>query len=694
MKAALIKALQSTLAIVLALGAGIGIISIAAADSPPVEQWVQRFSLPDSDSRASAIAVDGSGNAYVTGSTWNHAIGQPVTGDIVTIKYSSSGAWQWTKTYNHTGSRIDQAQAIAVDSTGNAYVAGYGWGSGSNDFITIKYGTDGTELWVRTYDNSNRSAEAMALALDGRGNPVVTGYGNNAAGNSDYITVKYSADGTQLWEARYDGTGNGTDEANAIAIDPDGNACVTGSSAGPGGDYDFATVKYGGAGGTELWAKRYDGPDNNNDYGVTISTDASGNVFAAGNSYNNSGNSDYTIVKYSPNGTELWSSRYNGTGKDSYHASAIAVDGNGNAVVTGYGDEEYSDWCTVKYSTTGSLLWAASYTGPRHESGGWAIAVDGSDNTFVTGQVDKGWGSDYATVKYSPGGTQLWAARYHGPSDPDRHDRAMAIALLGSSVYVTGWSGSSNNNDFDYATLKYVQAPVLTSVRPDSAAQGRCHLTVTINGACLEGATAVSFGAGITVNRFSVNSATSITAVVCIDGNAAVGMRSISVTTPGGTATLPNAFKVTRWLMDNEAHSSPVVTAPATQAPPIINPVIVTQGASLSATTAAPGSPVTVTADIVNRSTAAGSKNIQVYVNGQPEASKGVNLGSGGSTQVAFSIARDEPGTYDVVVDSTPAGSFTVETAGQSGMLLIASSSLITLALIAGTVMLVRRKRT
>ena len=89
--------------------------------------------------------------------------------------------------------------------------------------------------------------------------------------------------------------------------------------------------------------------------------------------------------------------------------------------------------------------------------------------------------------------------------------------------------------------------PVLTvtSVAPNSGNQGQTLSSVVITGINLTGATAVSFGAGITVNSYTVNSATQITANITIAGAAATGARDVSVTTPGGTGTLTGGFTVT-----------------------------------------------------------------------------------------------------------------------------------------------------
>ncbi len=85
---------------------------------------------------------------------------------------------------------------------------------------------------------------AWAAAVDGSNNVIVTGYSTGSGSGYDYATIKYSSAGLPLWTNRYNGPGNGADEANAVVVDRSGNVIVTGFSGGSGSGYDFATIKY------------------------------------------------------------------------------------------------------------------------------------------------------------------------------------------------------------------------------------------------------------------------------------------------------------------------------------------------------------------------------------------------------------------------------------------------------------------
>ncbi|PYJ00008.1 MAG: hypothetical protein DMF00_09270 [Verrucomicrobia bacterium] len=218
--------------------------------------------------------------------------------DYATIKYNSTGQQQWVARYNGPGNSGDFASAIVVDSSGNVYVTGVSTGSGTGwDYATIKYNTSGTQQWVARYNGpGNLDDVAQAMAVDLSGNAYVTGKSQSSNGDTDYATIKYSASGAEQWVARYKGPGNSEDIATAIALDGSGNVVVTGYSTGSGTGYDFATIKYNGS-GTQQWVDRYNGPANGTDAGYAITVDTSGSAYATGERTSATG-TDYATIKY------------------------------------------------------------------------------------------------------------------------------------------------------------------------------------------------------------------------------------------------------------------------------------------------------------------------------------------------------------------------------------------------------------
>ncbi|UCG68659.1 MAG: SBBP repeat-containing protein, partial [Thermoplasmata archaeon] len=153
---------------------------------------------------------------------------------------------EWVAIYDGPRTGHDYARAIAVDSEGNIYVTGrssaiYGTGF---DYVTIKYDSDGNQLWIARYDGFNFDDRPSSIALDLKGNVYVTGFSYSPDTDEDYTTVKYDSSGNELWVARYDGPGDGWDWPQDIALDTSANVYVTGYSGGVGTRRDYATIKY------------------------------------------------------------------------------------------------------------------------------------------------------------------------------------------------------------------------------------------------------------------------------------------------------------------------------------------------------------------------------------------------------------------------------------------------------------------
>ena len=476
-------------------------------DTAGVQQWTARYNgAVNGDDAGIAITVDASQNVYVAGNSAGQSTftgGDSYNDDIVAIKYNSAGAEQWAARKNGAGNGTDQAAAIALDGSGNVFVAGSTENLGSYDYYILKYSSSGTLSASVTYDGSgNGDDRASAMTLDGAGNVYVTGSSAGTGSYLDYATVKYNNALLKTWEARYNGTGTADDGALGIALDGSSNVYVTGWSYGAGTSCDMTTVKYNSSGaeqwvarydgtgndldvatgisisqneiyvtgwsyggtsaddvvaikynaaGAEQWAQRLDGNGNAGDYSSAIAADGFGNSYVVGFTDGGSTGNDYTIVKYNTGGVKQWNDNYNGPANSLERPTAIASDNSGNVFVAGQSDGllTASDFITIKYDAAGNKLWEARFDGVGNTYDyATAIAVDNSGNVYVTGYSD----ADYLTVKYDASGSQLWTAKYDGPGNST--DFATAIAVASGNVYVTGRSYGSGSS-YDYATIKY-----------------------------------------------------------------------------------------------------------------------------------------------------------------------------------------------------------------------------------------------
>jgi len=438
-------------------------------DTDGREEWEARFNGPvNYDDQPYAVTVDDSGNVYVTGAT--SALEGNYT-DLATVKYNSAGVEQWAVFYNGPGNSWDSPAAIVVDNFGNVYVGGTVSASefepDRTDYVVIKYGRDGKQLWVNRYDGPGNQADFLSsLVIDQQANVYVTG-GSPFNTSYDCTTIKYSSAGVLQWLARYNGPEKLGDGGTAIALDQKGNIFVTGNSESRGTGFDGVTIKYDSLGG-EQWVDRYASPTNSNDMPTDIALDAFGNVYITGWSENAfSGdmiNFDMITIKYSSTGSQEWLARYNGSNNSSDYAFSLFVDASGYAYVTGFSldQDTNGDIVTIKYSPTGEQLWVARYDGPAHDfDRPQALTVDNQGNVYVTGQSPGTnadyTNSDYVTIKYRSDGTEDWIARYDGPAQ--RWDAAVAVALdNNNNVYVTGTSEKVVDEVYylpDIVTIKY-----------------------------------------------------------------------------------------------------------------------------------------------------------------------------------------------------------------------------------------------
>ncbi|MEO0082003.1 MAG: SBBP repeat-containing protein [candidate division WOR-3 bacterium] len=438
------------------------IVALALALPALSQTWVSRYDGPASDEdRAYGVAVDQSGCTYVTGTSW----GLGTSYDAATVKYGLAGDSLWIRRFNGVASGSDEGRAIAVRGTRVAVTGGCADPSLYTDILTIVYDNSGDSLWTALYNGPGTGNDmGLAVALDQAGNVYVTGYAQSDTAGWDFVTLKYDAAGNRQWVATY--STEFEDFASCIGLDPAGNVYVTGSSGNPYLlTWDFATVKYNSS-GVEQWAVRYDGPAGEDDEPHGLVVDVLGNVYVCGGSLDSTSGLDYVTIKYNPDGETLWVRRYNGPANGPDEAYAIGLDAAGNVYVTGssQGNGTEADYATVKYDPDGNLIWVSRYNGPA--SGfdeAHAIVVDAGGYVTVTGTSQgQGTGADYATVRYTPAGTEEWVNRYDGPNSG--YDEAMAMALDPTGgVCVTG---ASDGAVIDYATVRYPAVGITESPRP------------------------------------------------------------------------------------------------------------------------------------------------------------------------------------------------------------------------------------
>ena len=211
---------------------------------------------------------------------------------------------EWVRRYNGTDNWVDNAVAIVADENGNIYVTGESCETGRYyDYTTISYDPFGNIRWMAKYSSPDNYPDmATAMTIDSFGNIIVTGtsWGDYST-YYDYATIKYDSNGNELWVARYNTLQNFWDEARSVIADPQGNVYVSGISKdrnppGPTG-FNIATVKYD-PDGNELWVARYNCLDG---YSNAMALDDNGNIYVTGHSWvSYTNNYDYTTIATIP----------------------------------------------------------------------------------------------------------------------------------------------------------------------------------------------------------------------------------------------------------------------------------------------------------------------------------------------------------------------------------------------------------
>jgi hypothetical protein len=373
---------------------------------------------------ASGVALDGSGNFYVTGYTTGNLDGQTNAGlkDIFTMKFDAAGTKQWTKLLGTAAN--EEATAVAVDASGNVYITGYTDGNldgqtnaGGDDIFIAKYDTSGNLQWV-TLLGTPADEWGNGIALDASGNVYITGYtdgnldGQTNAGGDDIFIAKYDASGNLQWVTLL---GTPADDAgNAIASDASGNLYITGYTAGNlsgltnAGGKDVFLAAYNAA-GTKQWVALLGTPAD--DVGNAIALGPSAALCATGytggnlDGQTNAGGIDAFITAYNTSGTKQWTSLIGTSASDA--GNGVAFDASGNSYITGYTYGNLSslygsmgggsgggsqtnagsnDILAAKYDASGMNLWAGLMGTPANDSGA-AITLDQYGNSYIVGST-------------------------------------------------------------------------------------------------------------------------------------------------------------------------------------------------------------------------------------------------------------------------------------------------------------------
>jgi cyclophilin family peptidyl-prolyl cis-trans isomerase len=346
----------------------------------------------------------------------------------------------------------DEPSDIVLSDDGYVYVFGLSDNADDNkDYVVLKFSVEGALESEMRFDGPGNGLDiAVGGGADSDGNVYAGGFVTDQS--RDYCVVKFDGEGNKVWERFYDGAAGSIDSAEDVRVTTSGEVYITGSSYGTNG-YDFATVKYDTS-GSELWAKIYNGAANSSDYAAGVAVDGEDNCYVAGRSTTGTGY-DFAVVKYDIDGNEVWAETFDGDAHKDDEAKALAADGDGSVIVTGFSESSSGqDYLTVKYLSDGRGSWYKVYDGADGKNDvAVSCAVDDHNDVYVTGySFSSGNSADILTIKYSSGGAMLWERRYNG--DANGIDTAKDIVVKDGYVYVAGRSRGMDG-DYDGVVIKY-----------------------------------------------------------------------------------------------------------------------------------------------------------------------------------------------------------------------------------------------
>lgn len=433
------------------------VVATAKAQFPgpyvvPNKDWVQYYSQRSATGSA-PNALDANSNVYLTGYSGNTS-----TGNIITLKYDSTGVLQYSHSYNNGG--FDYGKAIKIDAAGNAYIAGSSDGGASGmDYVVIKLSPTGSQLWVKRYDQANDIDEARDICVDNNGDVYVTGK-SRSGGVYQIVTLKLDGTtGNITWTDIQ--AGNGLDnEASGITLDPSGTTVfITGSTTDATNGTDVITYAIN-TGGTLAWGPKItNGSANGNDAGsaiISLGTD----VVITGVIDNTTTGNDFTTIRYDGStGTIVWKKDYDFANTND-GATALARDSAGNVGVVG----KVINGTTYEYHTLLYTSFGFQYAVNVETTGLGGTWTDPkicndtiAHHWYVSGEALRST-KDIFVYQITPTGNTSWRQTIDGQNNDI--DGATSIGVNGVGVVYVGALSKNSFANYDYTTIKLNQTPV------------------------------------------------------------------------------------------------------------------------------------------------------------------------------------------------------------------------------------------
>jgi hypothetical protein len=322
------------------------------------------------------------------------------SGNALIVQYDQSGNAEWARS-TLAGDSFSTFNAVAADSSGNLYAAGYLAGAGSytfgsqtvsgpdstNNVVIVKYDGQGNVIWASSASSGPGNSQFNGLTTDPSNNIIAVGsqvsasafvYGgtsvsgsNNSGANA--LIVKYNGNGTASW-ARSTSAGSGTSIFNAVATNSAGNIYAVGSQQT--GAYTYGSQTVTGSGGANA---------------VVVKYDSSGNTLWARTVSSGTEQTVYRAVDVDSSGNIYAAGQQSGTTAMNYGGfSLTGPAASGNAIL-------------IKYDSSGNVVWGRIVTAATNTTSFNALAIDALDNVYAGGLQNGSASVDFGGVSVSGG---------------------------------------------------------------------------------------------------------------------------------------------------------------------------------------------------------------------------------------------------------------------------------------------------
>jgi len=362
--------------------------------------WVRIFDQGAKEAGA-ALCFDNQGNILIAGGIWRS---RETKWDVLFVKYTPNGEIIWTRYYD--SGQSEGASCVELDREGNIVIGG---GSGNDtvelQFFVAKFSSEGELIWRRDYRAGDLSC-FYDLFIDDDNNIILCGdtYTYSGGGKSIAALFKYDANGNLLWKKFYNWA------HSFYKMVPLSDSCFLVL----GDIFDVAAhgfrillIKFN-SDGEPIWIKRYEGRRNFDYWAGGLALDSLGNIIVGGYELDINNNYDILLIKFTPNGDTIWSKRLNLIRFEEY-ISEVKIDKFGNIYAAGaIGKIDTCDYLLIKFTPDGETIWTTRYDNNDKDDKIVDLIIDSENNPIVTGYSRRYDYSDLdcLTIKYH-GGTGI-----------------------------------------------------------------------------------------------------------------------------------------------------------------------------------------------------------------------------------------------------------------------------------------------